>query len=94
MEKVQVFYLEQCPYCRHAKKAIEELRGEMPELAGIELEWIEESRCPEIAAQYDYYYVPTLFYGRKKLYEASPSDGYREIKNHLEEAFRAVSGEN
>ena len=52
---------------RSAKKAlryIEELKAEYPEFQPIEIEMIEETQHPDIADQYDYYYVPTFLCGR------------------------------
>ena len=87
MEKVILFYLEDCPYCHYAKRAIEELKKENPKYSGIDIEWIEESRYPEVADRYNYYYVPTIFYGDKKLYEASPSEDYVACKNNIRTAL-------
>ena len=83
-----IFYLENCPYCKNAKRAIAELTQEHPELSKVSIHWIEESREPETAGKYDYYYVPTVFLKDRKLYEASPAHGYQEIKKHMENALR------
>ena len=90
MTKLTLFYQETCPYCIHAKKAVRELQEENPVYSNIEIEWIEENRQPELAGQYDYYYVPTIFDGRTKLYEASPLHNYTAIKKHIRAAFDAV----
>ena len=80
MRGLTVFHLQNCPYCRNAKKALEELCAEKPEYAGISLDWIEESKEPERTMGYDYYYVPTFFLGKEKLYEAKPGETYEECK--------------
>ena len=48
---------------------------------------MEESKQPEVAAKYDYYYVPTLFCGAEKLYEARPGQSYDEVKTCLKVAL-------
>lgn len=86
MSKLIIFYLEHCPYCQNAKKAVKELANEIP--PNVELEWIEESLHPDIADQYDYYYVPSIFKNGKKLYECSPADNYEAIKCHFQQALK------
>ena len=90
MKEITLFYLEDCPYCHYAKRALKELRKEKPEYDEIHVEWIEERRQPEFVAQYDYYYVPTIFYGDKKLYEAHPSENYEACKKNVKAALDAV----
>ena len=90
MSQITVFYLTHCPYCQNAKKAVEALQMETPAYQSIQLEWVEESQQPKKAEQYDYYYVPSLFSGKEKLYEAHPGQGYEEIKQHIEKAFQAA----
>ena len=90
MEKLTVFYLENCPYCRGARRAVEALLAENPALREAELEWIEESRCPDVADRYDYYRVPSVFRGREKLYECSPADDYEAIKAAFGRAMSAA----
>lgn len=92
MKSIILFYLEHCPYCHYAKKALEELAKEDPVYGEIDVQWIEESRQPRIAAQYDYHYVPTIFAGREKLYEASPSEDYAACKANVKRALDAVLG--
>lgn len=90
MKKITIFYLTNCPYCHNAKKALEELIKETPEYNEIPVEWIEESRQPQLAEQYDYYYVPTVFVGNHKLYEADPSENYRDCKKNMKAALDTV----
>lgn len=87
-----LFYLEHCPYCKNAKRALAELSDENPAYGQVEIDWIEESRKPEIAAQYDYYYVPTVFFGKQKLYEAMPSETFADCKENLRAALDTVLG--
>ena len=60
MKAVKLFYQERCPFCKKALRYIEELKEEYPEFQPIEIEMIEETQHPDIADQYDYYYVPTF----------------------------------
>ncbi len=86
---LKIFYLENCPYCRHAKKAAEELFGGEIDRGLVDLEWIEESRAPELTAGCDYYYVPSVFDGTEKLFEARPGQSFEEIKDALREVLKA-----
>ena len=81
--KLTCFVLAGCPYCAAAREIIGELRAEHPEYAGIEIELIDERREPETAASYEYYYVPSFFLGREKLYEADPAMPRDEVKRRL-----------
>ena len=83
----KLFYFPTCPYCVKAKRAIEELKEERPEYQNIEIEWIDEHKNVSLADQYDYYYVPTIFYGEEKLYEASPAHSYYDIRENIRLAF-------
>lgn len=81
------FYRADCPYCRQAKRLIAELEEEHPELRGLVTRSVEETQQPGLAEQYDYWYVPTLFLGEEKLYEANPSETAGEMKQKLESAL-------
>ncbi len=83
MKTLTLFYLKTCPYCISADKAIKELCDENPKYRAISFDWVEESVHPEIADRYDYYYVPTVFDGITKLYEADPRQDYSSIKSSL-----------
>ena len=99
MKEIELFYLTHCPYCIKARKAVEELteeeyKKELHELQGrLNIRWIEESREPALAGSRDYYYVPSLFCEGKKLYEASPAEGFTEIKENIRAACTAVLNE-
>ena len=69
MKPITLFYLEKCPFCKKAFRFIEELQTEYPELKTVEIQTIEESRQPDVANQYDYYYVPTFYLEGEKLHE-------------------------
>ena len=87
MADVTIFHQAFCPYCRMAKKALEALKAEQPAYAGIRVRWIDENLQRGLADQYDYWYVPSVYLGTRKLYEADPSEGYEEIKAQLRAAL-------
>lgn len=93
MKKITLFYLENCPYCRNAKQALAELIKEAPQYGQVEIHWVEESKEPDLAGQYDYYYVPTVFMGGAKLYEASPMEPYAACKANLKAALDTALAE-
>ena len=90
MKTVELFYLPGCPYCIKARKAISELKEENPAYADIIVQWIDESEQAEYADSKDYYFVPTVFFGDEKLYEAHPSQHSREIKASIRAALDKV----
>ena len=92
MKKITLFYLTGCPYCENAKRALKELVVENPAYGDVEINWIEERQNAELAEQYDYYYVPTIYDGQVKLYEASPSESYADCKDHVRAALDTVLG--
>ena len=73
MQKITMFYMETCPYCKEAFRWMEELYGENAAYKSIEIEKIEETVHPEIADKYDYYYVPTYYVGDEKRHEGAAS---------------------
>ena len=91
-KKITFFYMDGCPYCRNANKAIEELTLENPEYAKIEIERINEKDPPEGIAGYDYYYVPSMFIGKEKIYEAHPGQQYDEIREEVRKVFERAIG--
>jgi glutaredoxin len=93
MHKMTIFYLTGCPYCRNAERAVRELLEELPSLSSDMIEWIEERQNADVADRYDYYCVPSLFSGEKKLYECSPGDDYAAIKRQLKQAIETVLSE-
>ena len=92
MKKITVLHLDSCPYCHIAKRAMEELKAENIEYAKLDIEWIEESRQPELAKPYGkyYYYVPSIFIDGQKVYEAHPGESYEECLAAVEKAFKVA----
>lgn len=87
MQKITMFYLTDCPYCKNARKAMEELKGENPEYRKLDIEMIEEEEHADIADQWDYWAVPSMFVGKEKVFEAHIGQQYPEIREHVKEVF-------
>ena len=80
MKNILYFYLANCPYCRQAEQWLDELTAENPAYKAFTIERVEESRQPELANRYDYYYVPTFYIGGRKLHEGAASkDAIRRV---------------
>ena len=90
MKKITWFYLEDCPYCKNAKKALAELKEENPAYKDVEIDFIEENAHPEIVDQYDYHAVPCLWIGGDKLYEAHLFEKYDETKANVKRVLYAA----
>lgn len=71
MKKVILFHFQSCPYCREARNWLDELAREQPELSCVEVERIDENLCPQIARQYDYWFVPTFYVDGIKMHEGA-----------------------
>ncbi len=84
MKPITAFYLHECPYCKKAKAAIEELIAENPQYGQVPITWYEETEQPEAIAGHDFYYVPSMFIGTEKLYEAQTGQSYDEIKARVQ----------
>jgi glutaredoxin len=73
MKEIRMFLMESCPHCKKALGLMEELFAAHPEYKEIPLKKIDETREPDYAAKFDYYYVPTFYVGDEKLHEGVPS---------------------
>lgn len=91
-KKITYFFMEGCPYCRNANKAIEELTRETPAFADVEIERINENDPPAGITGFDYYYVPSMFIGKEKIYEAHPGEQYDETKESVRKVFEKAIG--
>ncbi len=81
MKEVKMFMFEGCPHCKRAREMMVEIFAEHPEYAKIPMTVIDEKKNPEIADQYDYYYVPTFYVGNEKMMEGVPT------KEEIEKVF-------
>lgn len=70
---LRLFVMPSCPYCKQVLNWMEELRAEDPRYEGVELTTINEKLQPDVANQYDYYYVPTYFIDQTKVHEGAAS---------------------
>ena len=84
MKPITLFYLKQCPFCKKAQAAIDELQKQ-DRYKDIPINWIEESEHPEVAEKYDYYYVPTFYIDGRKVHEGGIFPD--EVKAVLEQAL-------
>lgn len=75
MKKIKMFMFDECPHCQLALRLLDELLAK-DEYKGIEIQKINERKQPEIADQYDYYYVPTFFVDEVKVHE-----GHAELED-------------
>ena len=91
MKKIVCFHLDDCPYCHKAKQAFKELQAENSSWAEVPIEWVEESReQPSELKNFNYYYVPTVYVGNDKIYEANPADDYSAIKSNIRKALEVA----
>ena len=86
MKEIEIFYLTGCPYCKDARKAVDKLMEE-ERLSALSVRWIEERQEKALADSRDYYYVPTVYVGGEKVYEASPRHDYGAILSNIRTAF-------
>ncbi|MCI2069193.1 MAG: thioredoxin family protein [Bacilli bacterium] len=85
--EITMFELPTCPYCRQAKEIIAELYKENPSFSVIKIKHINELENKEMSEEYDYYYVPSFFLEKQKLYEADSSDTREKAKLKLKKMF-------
>ena len=69
-------------------KGNDELCEKHPEYNDIPVDWVYEDKQPEVADQYDYYYVPTLFIGDEKLYECKPGQDIDQIRENFNQVLQ------
>lgn len=84
MKELTMFYFEGCPHCQNAFRWHEEVFADKPELAQVPLKLIDEKEQPDLAAKYNYYYVPTYYLGEEKLFEGVVK------KRLVEQAFQTA----
>jgi Glutaredoxin and related proteins len=71
MKDITMLITNWCPHCKKAINWIDEIKKEHPEYRDVKVDIIDEEKKPDIAKQYDYYYVPTYFVGNNKIYEGA-----------------------
>lgn len=73
MKSITMFETSWCPHCKQAHKFMDELMAENPGFKDIIIKFIDEDQEPDIANQYDYYYVPTYYLDSVKFHEGIPN---------------------
>lgn len=73
MKPITMFMMKTCPHCQRAFRWMDEVRAEHPEYAQCAVTLHDEREEPDIANQYDYYYVPTYYVGDEKVHEGAAS---------------------
>lgn len=85
MKKIKLFMFDSCPYCQLALKHLTELQSQ-DKYRDLEIEMINERKQPEIADQYDYYYVPTFYVEEEKIHEGHAAK--EDVQRVLDLALR------
>ena len=85
MKKITMFTMASCPFCRMAHRWMDDVINENPGFKDIEIEIIDEVRNPEIANQYDYWYVPTYYVDGSKVHEGATTK--KKVKKVFEKAL-------
>lgn len=84
MKQVILFTMKTCPYCMRANKFMKQIFAEHPEYKDIPLRIVDENVEKDVAAKYNYYYVPTYYVDGVKLHEGVPT------KEKVEAVFKAA----
>lgn len=80
MKSIVMFTMESCPHCKRALLWMDELKKETSKYASLDIKIIDETLHPNIAKEYDYYYVPTYFVDGVKVHEGVASkDAVRKV---------------
>lgn len=85
MEKITMFVLERCPYCKKALAYMDQLIEENPKYKGLEIDKIDELKYPEISDRYDYSLVPAYYFGYEKIHEGVT--GSEDVRRVFDEAL-------
>lgn len=73
MKQILMMIQETCPYCKKARKFMEELQTENPRYAELDIRMVDENVEVDFANSLDYYYVPTYYVDGKKMHEGAAS---------------------
>ena len=85
MKKITMFTMESCPYCKNARKWMNQILESDVKYREIPLTIIDEIKEPDIAAKFDYYYVPTYYINEDKVHEGAAS--FDIVKRVFDEAL-------
>ena len=64
-----------------------ELKEELEAYNRVPVKWIDEAEEADYANEHNYYYVPTVYYSNKKIFEAHPGDSAAKIREGIRAAF-------
>ena len=78
--------MESCPYCKAARKWMNEIFESDVKYAEIPLTIIDEVEEPELAAKFDYYFVPTYYIEDEKVHEGAAT--FEIVKKVFDDAVR------
>lgn len=73
MKQITMFETGWCPYCRKAHTLMNELIKDNPLYQNLNINVVDEELHPEVAKQFDYYYVPTYYVNSIKIHEGVPT---------------------
>ena len=85
MKNILMFTMKTCPYCKSARKWMEEILSSDERYRAIELSIVDENEHPEISAKYDYTYVPTFYLDGKKVHDGAAS--FEIVKKIFDDAL-------
>ena len=91
MKTLTMIEMAGCPYCANAHRAINALKAEGGAYADVPVEYIDENAEPAKPYAGMYYYVPSLFVGGEKYYEAQPGHDYETVFAAVRVAFDAIT---
>ena len=78
--------MEACPYCRSARKWMDEIFESDAKYKEIPLTIIDETKEPDLAAAFDYYYVPTYYLDGEKVHEGAAA--FEIVKKVFDDAIK------
>ena len=85
MKKITMFTMESCPYCKAARRWMKEILESDVKYSEIPLAVIDETEYPEIAAKFNYYYVPTYYLDDVKVHEGAAT--FEIVKKVFDDAL-------
>lgn len=84
MAQITLYHFEGCPGCAQAKRWIQELQTEKPELTQASIQMVDVHKTPGFKAPAPFTYVPTFFVDDRKVLEGNVS------KDKIEYLMRSV----
>ena len=86
MKKITMFVMRSCPYCIRAQQRVEKVLSARPEFRAIPFETIDERQQPDVARKFDYYYVPSFYLDKEKVYEENVL--HKDIEDIFSDALK------